>query len=99
METFFFFEEVKTYQGIYTIAVTGLFSTSFSTLGSILVLSFFYFFPSLRTFRGRLVLYLTVANLIWILSIVVGLSSFIQGSGSGTSVLFTFLKINFCSLP
>lgn len=78
-------------QGIYTIAVTGLFSTSFSTLGSILVLSFFYFFPSLRTFRGRLVLYLTVANLIWILSIVVGLSSFIQGSGSGTS---SSLKIN-----
>jgi len=69
---------------IQTISTVGLISCCMSTIGSSMVIIAFILFPSLRTFRGRLVFFLCVANFIWMLSMLIGLSSFFKGSVNET---------------
>jgi len=69
---------------IHTISTVGLISCCMSTIGSSMVIIAFILFPSLRTFRGRLVFFLCVANFIWMLSLIIGLSSFFKGSVNET---------------
>jgi len=73
---------------IQTISTVGLISCCMSIIGSSMVIIAFILFPSLRTFRGRFVFFLSIANFMWTLSMLISLSSFLKGSTSEINLPF-----------
>jgi len=65
------------------IALSGIIGSTLSLFGSLMVVLLYLLLPSLRTFKGRLLVYLSIADIVWTAAILTGLSSFHSNATNG----------------